>query len=293
MPKSNLIAAVEKISERIARKVLRECKAFGTMGTWIKTLQDDNRMLKRRVKELEIRVKKLNTYGPTPPDKIKQKRGTRGADRASPPARKRKMTPAQIRKIRTKHCFSQPQIALLLGIKTSRYSNWEYGDSAIPSEFEEKLRELQELKASELRSRMHEAGIFQPNGRPASPKNKKAASNSNQEKGNKTENKSVPDIPAESGRVTTYLQPAQLKEIRQELGLTQRQLALLLGIKSNRYGHWECGVSKAAPEFIRKILGLRDMPEFELQNIIHDAETKILKANKTKGKKTNRRARKK
>lgn len=161
MPKSNLIAAVEKISERIAKRVLRECKAFGTMGTWIKTLQDDNRMLKIRVKELEIRVKKLNTYGPTPPDPIKGKNGTKNA---SPQARKRKMTPVQLRRIRTKHSFSQSQFALLLGIKTSRYSNWEYGDSIVPSEFEEKIRELHELKASELRTRMHNVGIFQPNG---------------------------------------------------------------------------------------------------------------------------------
>lgn len=49
MPKSDLNAAVEKISERIAKRVLRACKAFGTMGTWIKALQDDNRMLKKRI----------------------------------------------------------------------------------------------------------------------------------------------------------------------------------------------------------------------------------------------------
>jgi len=168
MPKSNLIMAVEKISERIARKVLRECKAFGTMGTWIKTLQDDNRILKIRVKELEIRVKKLNTYGPTLPDPIKRKRGKCETNTASSQVEKRKMTPARIRKIRTKHSFSQSQFALLLGIKPSRYSNWEYGDSIVPSEFEEKIRELHELKASELRTRMHNVGIFQPNGQTSS-----------------------------------------------------------------------------------------------------------------------------
>jgi len=168
MPKSDLKAAVEKISERIARKVLRECKAFGTMGTWIKTLQDDNRILKIRVKELEIRVKKLNTYGPTLPDPIKRKRGKCETNTASSQVEKRKMTPARIRKIRTKHSFSQSQFALLLGIKPSRYSNWEYGDSIVPSEFEEKIRELHELKASELRTRMHNVGIFQPNGQTSS-----------------------------------------------------------------------------------------------------------------------------
>jgi DNA-binding transcriptional regulator YiaG len=165
MPKSDLNAAVEKISERIARKVLRECKAFGTMGTWIKTLQDDNRMLKLRVKELEIRVKKLNTYGPTPPDPEKGKKGKHGTNTASSQAQKRKMTPAQMRKIRADNGFSQSQLALLLGIKTSRYSNWEYGHSIVPSEFEEKIREFRELKATELRTRMHNVGIFQPNGK--------------------------------------------------------------------------------------------------------------------------------
>ena len=165
MPKSDLKAAVEKISERIARKVLRECKAFGTMGTWIKTLQDDNRILKLRVKELEIRIKKLNTYGPTLPDPIKEKKGKRGTNNALFQVKKRKMTPVQIRRTRTNHGLSQSQFALLLGIKPSRYSNWEYGDSIVPSEFEEKIRELQELKASELRTRMHNVGIFQPNGK--------------------------------------------------------------------------------------------------------------------------------
>jgi len=290
MPKSNLKAAVEKISERIAKKVLRECRAFGTMGTWIKTLQDDNRTLKNRVQELEIRVKKLNTYGPTPPDPIKKKRGQHGTNTA-----KRKMIPARLRQIRTKHKFSQSQFALLLGIKTSRYSNWEDGHSRVPSKFEEKIRELHELKALELRTRMHSVGIFQPNGRPASLKQKEtgatpSVTSSQAKANNKTVNKAMPEISVMYDQDILYLPPVKLKEIRQELGLTQRQLALLLGITSNRYGNWECGIAKAAPLFVTKIMELKNMPISEREIMMLNA---FQNANKIKSNKPHRKTGKK
>jgi len=139
------------------------------MGTWIKTLQDDNRVLKRRVEELEIRVKKLNTYGPTPLDQSKKKGGNAMATAFQSNGETKASTyisPAQMRKIRAGRGFSQSQIALLLGVKPSRYANWEKGHSIVPPEFEHKIREIRDLKGSELRTRMHDAGIFQPNGKP-------------------------------------------------------------------------------------------------------------------------------
>jgi DNA-binding transcriptional regulator YiaG len=294
MPKSNLIAAVEKISEKVAKKILRDCKAFGTMGTWIKALQDDNRMLKRQVKELEIRVKKLNTYGPTPPDPVKGKRKGPGMNATSSPAQKRKMTPTQMKKIRTDHGFSQSQFALLLGIKSSRYANWENGRSNVPPEFEKKIREIQDLKASELRTRMHDVGVFQPNGKTALQKRKNGSSpRSSSSNHTQTGNKRRSDAADISDQDISYLSAAELKEVRQYLGLTQRQLALLLGIKCNRYANWECGLAKAAPVFVKKIMEFRNMPEPERETMMRNALTEALNANKIKNGKPHRKTGKK
>lgn len=223
MPKSSLVLEVEEIAERITKRTLREYKQIATIGTWYKMLQDENRKLKRRVEELEIRVKKLNTYGSTPPTPAKK---TNEAIATVP--EQNRLTAAQIRKTRKDRGLSQSQFALLLGVSTFRYAKWESGRTKPPPEFDRKIRDIRAMKGSELRTRMQSAGIFQPNGKPSAkqPVPEKTAAAPVQEK---------------------------LKEMRTALGLTQSQLATALGIKKSRYSNWECGYFNAPPEMIRKI----------------------------------------
>ena len=45
MPKPNLIRDVEEIAERISRRNIKESRAIVQLGTWVKTLVDENRVL--------------------------------------------------------------------------------------------------------------------------------------------------------------------------------------------------------------------------------------------------------
>lgn len=42
------------------------------------------------------------------------------------------------------------------------------------------------------------------------------------------------------------LTPEQIKDARQILRLTQRQLAMIIGVKLNTVGKWECGIAECA-----------------------------------------------
>ena len=56
MPKANLTQSVEAIADRVAKRNLKNCRALIQLGTWIKTLEDENRQMKQRIEALEIRV---------------------------------------------------------------------------------------------------------------------------------------------------------------------------------------------------------------------------------------------
>lgn len=267
MPKSELISSVEKISERMARKVLKECKFFGTMGTWVKTLQDENRILKRRVEELEIRVKKLNDYGPTPITPAKRNGNAESGHTAHDADVKIPihLTRTQVKRIRTVRGFSQSQFALLLGVTYFRYNNWESGNTALPAEFEQKIKEIRDMKASDLRTRMQNVGIFQPNGKPQGP-SKKDDVNAAEKPTNdnhpavKTEPPAVtPAVPSNTVPVkakATTISPEEIKTIRDTLGITQYEIAKELKIKETRYKNWEQGRARTPVEFIGKIRAL-------------------------------------
>jgi len=268
MPKSELISSVEKISERIARKVLKDCKFFGTMGTWIKTLQDENRTLKRRVEELEIRVKKLNDYGPTPVAGARKRVATGEAQSSSEAAMKTppRLTRAQMKKIRADRGLSQTQFAQLLGVSYFRYNKWELGKTAVPPDTERLIREIREMKASDLRTHMQNAGIFQPNGKTA-PSAAKTSSGAVPEHPvrNETEKNGVTEKPSETASRTSRrketcskaaISSEEVKSIRSALGMTQYEIAAKLKIKETRYKNWEQGRVKTPSAFIKKIRAL-------------------------------------
>lgn len=53
------------------------------------------------------------------------------------------------------------------------------------------------------------------------------------------------------------LSPERLKMLRQELGLTQEELAQKLGVSANSVHAWERGMWRPRPENVKKIRALR------------------------------------
>ena len=53
-----------------------------------------------------------------------------------------------------------------------------------------------------------------------------------------------------------------LKEIRKKKGLTQKELANLLGIKQQQYARYESGVTKLSVDVLEKII---DICEYKLK----------------------------
>ncbi|MDU3456670.1 MAG: helix-turn-helix transcriptional regulator [Peptoniphilus harei] len=56
----------------------------------------------------------------------------------------------------------------------------------------------------------------------------------------------------------------KLKEIRENAGLTQKQLASLIGISKSRYGHYEIGRRKLPIEIAKDIGKALDINWWEL-----------------------------
>ena len=241
MPKSDLTSSVERIAERTAKRILRESTLFTSTGTWAKTLQDENRVLKRRIEELEIRVKKLNNHGPTILKSAQNGSDTVVSSQAELP----RLSLMQIRKIRTGHGFSQEQFSQLLEVSCVRYRKWESGRVAIPLEYEQKIREIRNLKGLELRTRMLNVGIFQPAGRVGVVSKKPIT----------LAVKTTPKARAKQAHAKS-VSGEELKNLRAKLGLTQKEFSEKLGIHKDRYKMWEQGRVKTPVEFMPKIRAL-------------------------------------
>jgi len=234
------------------------------MGTWMKTLQDENRTLKRRVEELEIRVKKLNDYGPTP-IALAKRHATPGdspqidAAKKTPP----RLTKAQVKKIRTARGLSQAQFAQMLGVSYFRYNKWERGKTAVPPDSEQRIIEIKGMKASDLRTCMQNVGIFQPNGKLQTVAKKTDVEAIPQlfNRNNATGKIGVPvSLPASASpqiNGEAVLSAEEIRRVRTELGMSRKETAEALGIKESRYKNWEYGMAKVPARFSRMILTLR------------------------------------
>lgn len=253
MPKSDLMSSVERIAERVAKKILKESKLFTATGTWAKILQDENRALKHRLEELEIRVKKLNNHGPT-----LVKPGNNDSDAAaSPLTEPLRLSLIQIRKIRTARGFSQEQFAQLLGVSSFRYRKWENGHVAVPLEYEQKIREIRELKGMELRTRMLNAGIFQPAGRVQAASRKQTVPVSARKTAKQPKKQSNSNLDPQSlENIPVTMTSEQLRKIRAILKLSQQQIAKKLKINAGRYNNWETHNRKPPADFVPQILAL-------------------------------------
>ena len=248
MPKPNLIRDVEEIAERISRRNIKESRAIVQLGTWVKTLVDENRVLKQRLDELEIRVKKLNAYGATvltPSEAAEEQRTT--------PNAMPKVKPGELKRYRLLRRLSQAAMGALLGVTAPRYARWESGKSGMLTPFEDKFREIQGLKGRELRTKLQELGFFQANG-------KRTRFRKEQSDGHSAPATPAPaPAPASSARrvaAPAIISKFQLRELRQALGYTHAQMAELGHTKPKNYSHREYGACRPPDDTARKLLTL-------------------------------------
>ena len=158
MGKSNIVREFELIATRIYNQKMRENQFLVRLGTWVKVLQDENREMKKQIAELEIRLKKLNDYGPT----LLTRSEANQQEEISPNQR---ITPGQLKHFRMSRKLSQNAIAAILGVKAPKYARWESGKSIMTIEIENAIRELMQLKASEMRTKLQSLGLFQNTGK--------------------------------------------------------------------------------------------------------------------------------
>lgn len=221
-----LKAEVMKIAKTVALKCLKGYKAFEDIGIWMKQMEERARRDQQRIAELEIRVRKLNNYGPTPiPEKKNaQTEPPKPDEKKEPP-----ITPAQIKKIRMKRSFSKTQMAKLLEVSICKYSRWESGKSAVFPAMGAKIYEIRDMKGSELRERMQKVGIYQPTGKQTSL--------------TKEQENATPVVPAEP-KQDLRIDGEEVRELRAKLGISRTALAEKLGTKPKTVANWEAGYCK-------------------------------------------------
>ena len=122
MGKSNVVREIEIIATRIYNQKMRENQFLVRLGTWVKVLQDENREMKKQIAELEIRLKKLNDYGPTLLTRREEKTRTESNNQ-------QRLTPGELKSFRMSRKLSQNALAAMLGVKALKYARWESGKS--------------------------------------------------------------------------------------------------------------------------------------------------------------------
>lgn len=244
MPKPNLIRDVEEIADRISRKNIKESRAIIQLGTWVKTLVDENRALKQRLDELEIRVKKINAYGATVLTPSEAAEEQRTAPNAMP-----KVKPGELKRYRQLRRLSQAAMGALLGATAQKYARWESGKSIMLAPIEEKFREIQGIKGRELRTKLQELGFFQANG-------KKTRFRKGQEDGASAPATPTHSSPARRAAAPVIISKFQIRELRLALGYTHAQMADLMHTKPKNYSNWEYGGCRPPEDTARKLLTL-------------------------------------
>ena len=236
MPKSNLTKDVEQIADRVSKKNIRESKAIVQLGTWIKNLSDENRQLKQRIELLEIWVKKINDHGPT----LLSKSEAAAEEAKSQEKAKSRLTGNHLKRFRQSRSLSQASMGALLEVSVQKYARWESGRSQMAPEVESRFAEIQNMKASELRSKLQELGFFQANGK-------------------KTKIKGADDTPEKKVRkyvAGTIISNVQIKELRLALGYTQPQLGELIKTKGKTVANWEYGYCRPPEQIAKRLLTL-------------------------------------
>lgn len=255
MGKSNVVREIETIASRIYNQKMRENQFIVRLGTWVKVLQDENREMKKQIAELEIRLKKLNDYGPT----LLTRNEAGLQEESSVPQR---IMPGQLKHFRMSRKLSQNALAAMLGVKAPKYARWESGKSVMTVEIENAIRELMQLKASEMRTKLQSLGLFQNTGK----KTKPLRGQELPEPEKATPEKKPPEkVNTKKSLRELIITKEKLRELRLKLGYSQPQMAELFSVKPKHYANWEYGQCRPPEDVAKKYLALylKHFPETE------------------------------
>lgn len=260
MAENGIYSEVKKLATRIANDIVKNHPMLVSMANWHSAFTNEIKNVRGLVKALELRVIQLESDGET----IKRELGMAGEtvpainedpfETAEPPGGP-SMTAKELKRIRGKYKFSQQNMAELLGVSSNRYNRWERGELDIPPEFAANLRAFDEMPMGELRLFMHSRGIFQPNGTVARQQSKPTATSI------------IHSV--QQSRYTAE----DLKSIREEAGLSQKQMAEHLGVAPSTYTSWEYGRSRMPDKHTQMILSLQEHPVRTPESDIPNSDT--------------------
>ena len=242
MPKANLTQSVEAIADRISKRNLKNCRAIIQLGTWIKNLQDENRQLKQRIEELEIRVQKLNDYGATMlTRKEADEKNAASAKSTSP------ITAGQLKRFRMSRQLSQAAMGALLGVSSEKYARWESGKTIMLPAVEDKFRRIQTQKGTQLRTQLQKLGFYQANG-------KRTKYLKGQDDSGTPASKSPREYTIRENASPSIITKTQLRELRLKLGCTHPQMAARCGVRPKTWSNWEYGVCHPPKDVAESLL---------------------------------------
>jgi DNA-binding transcriptional regulator YiaG len=155
-------------------------------------------------------------------EKMDQQEVDEALGRESAPS---EIDPEQVKKLRDRFSLTQAELAELLGVSAASVTSWESGKTHPGRENRRAIADLRETDPAEISRRV---------GREEAV------------------------VVASRGPVKTDLSPQEVKDIREEVGLTQRELAEKLGVSANSISNWETGRSVPRRRNIQKLMALRD-----------------------------------
>ncbi len=260
MAENGIYSEVKKLATRIANDIVKNHPMLVSMANWHSAFTNEIKNVRGLVKALELRVIQLESEGET----IKRELGVAGetvpainedpfetAEAPGGPS----MTAKELKRIRGKYKFSQQNMAELLGVSSNRYNRWERGELEVPPEFAANLRAFDEMPLGELRLFMHSRGIFQPNGTVARQQSKPTATSI-----------------IHSVQQSRYM-AEDLKNIREDAGLSQKRMAEYLGVPQSTYTTWECGRARMPDKHTQMILSLQEHPVRTPESDVPNSDT--------------------
>ncbi len=133
-------------------------------------------------------------------------------------------TPRQLRKLREEMGLTQGDLASLLDVSHTAVTSWEAGRTVPGRQARAGLDNVQNMTRADVSERLgRDVAIIVPS-----------------------------DIP-----MRNELSPTEVRTIRQELGLSQRELARRLGVTTNSICNWETARSTPRVRSVRALLALR------------------------------------
>jgi DNA-binding transcriptional regulator YiaG len=133
-------------------------------------------------------------------------------------------TPAQLKRLRKKNGLTQAELAELVGVSTASVTSWEAGKTAPGRDNRRRLGELRQMSGRQM----------------------------DQELGRHPE-----AVGAAAGATGGRLEPDQIRAIRKEAGLSQKEMAERIGVSVNSISNWETGRSYPRRGSVEKLLGMR------------------------------------